>query len=427
MVYSPTNPIKTLIFWKHLQNNNGDTMNKYIIIATALALFTFAATTPAYAMTNHQAGDLFYKAQTGDQTALSSLVSAAQGGDANAESWLEKLSAQNHANWEFGMGNAYYYGHGVPQNYAKAIYWYKKSAKQGYARAEGILGDAYYNGHGVPQNYAEAIYWYKKSAKQGYAREECNLGNAYYYGHGVPQNYAKADYWFEKAANRGYAGAEFNLGNDYANGQGVPQSYAKANYWYEKAAKQGSAGAEFNLNIDYYKGEGVPQNSMTALHWLKKVAAQGYQPAKRAVLFIENGSTGRAIPLQQKMEARAKLQAEDMAAVARARQAAENPRQAAENQRLSAIFSNEIGERVKRHWEPFFAPNLHCLVRIELSPQGQLEGQPTLTRSSGNAQFDLAVIAAIEAAAPFPPPIGLSYSQFKVVNIVFSAKELSNG
>lgn len=50
-----------------------------------------------------------------------------------------------------------------------------------------------------------------------------------------------------------------------------------------------------------------------------------------------------------------------------------------------------------------------------------------ITQSSGNAPFDSAVIAAIEAAAPFPPPIGLSYSEFKVVNIFFSAKELSNG
>ena len=102
-------------------------------------------------------------------------------------------------------------------------------------------------------------------------------------------------------------------------------------------------------------------------------------------------------------------------------------KQAAENNRLSALFGHQIGERVIRHWQVVFSPNLHCLVRIELSPQGHLEGTPAITQPSGNAKFDSAVISAIEAAAPFPPPIGLSYSEFKVVNIVFSAKELSNG
>lgn len=99
----------------------------------------------------------------------------------------------------------------------------------------------------------------------------------------------------------------------------------------------------------------------------------------------------------------------------------------ATNQRLSALFGNQIGERVKRHWRPVFAPTLNCRTRIDLSPQGQLEGPPIITHPSGNAKFDAAVIAAIEAAAPFTPPIGLSYSEFKVIRIDFSAKELSSG
>ncbi len=154
----------------------------------------------------------------------------------------------------------------------------------------------------------------------------------------------------------------------------------------------------------------------------KAAAAQRAAELKRQLARqqAKAAEAARAKALQQQMEARAKLQAE-------ANMAAALAKQAAENQRLSAIFGSEIAERVKRHWQPVFAPNLHCRVSIELSPQGQLEGQPTVTQSSGNAQFDSAVIAAIEAAAPFPPPIGLSYSEFKVVNIVFSAKELSNG
>ncbi len=104
-------------------------------------------------------------------------------------------------------------------------------------------------------------------------------------------------------------------------------------------------------------------------------------------------------------------------------------KQSAENQRLSSLFGYQIAERVRVHWQPVFASNLglQCRLEIKLSPQGQLAGPPTVTQPSGNAKFDAAVIAAIEASAPFPPPSGLPYSEFKVVNIVFSAKELSNG
>ena len=170
------------------------------------------------------------------------------------------------------------------------------------------------------------------------------------------------------------------------------------------------------------------QKAAAAKAAAEKQAAQKAAAAQRAAELKQQlaqqqakaAEAARAKALQQQMEAGAKRQAE-------ANMAAALAKQAAENQRLSTIFGSEIAERVKRHWQPVFAPNLHCRVSIELSPQGQLEGAPAITQSSGNAQFDSAVIAAIEAAAPFPPPIGLSYSEFKVVNIVFSAKELSNG
>ena len=124
-----------------------------------------------------------------------------------------------------------------------------------------------------------------------------------------------------------------------------------------------------------------------------------------------------------------KASADQRAAVLKqfAEQAAASAQPSAENQRLSALFGNQIGERIKRHWNPVWAPSLHCQIKIELSPQGQLEGPPIITHSSGNAKFDVAVVTAIDAAAPFAPPSGLPYSEFKVVNVVFSAKELSNG
>ena len=73
---------------------------------------------------------------------------------------------------EYRLGNNYYYGQGVPKNYAKAVYWYRKAAKQGYAPAQWQLSNAYGNGQGIPKNYAKAVYWLKKAAKGGYVKAQ---------------------------------------------------------------------------------------------------------------------------------------------------------------------------------------------------------------------------------------------------------------
>ena len=73
----------------------------------------------------------------------------------------------------YRCGNAYYYGKGVPKNYAKADYWYQKAAEQGYALAQYKLGLAYNNGRGVSKNYAKSYYWmYKAAGKRGYIIEK---------------------------------------------------------------------------------------------------------------------------------------------------------------------------------------------------------------------------------------------------------------
>ena len=45
----------------------------------------------------------------------------------------------------------------------------KESAEQGYASAQLCMGEVYYNGHGVSQDYKQAVKWYQKVAGQGHA------------------------------------------------------------------------------------------------------------------------------------------------------------------------------------------------------------------------------------------------------------------
>jgi hypothetical protein len=62
---------------------------------------------------------LLKKAMRGDVSALINLEYSAKSGDARAETYL---------------GIAYYYGKGMPQEYAKAVYWFQKAKKKNEIR-----------------------------------------------------------------------------------------------------------------------------------------------------------------------------------------------------------------------------------------------------------------------------------------------------
>jgi uncharacterized protein len=76
-------------------------------------------------------------------------------------------------------------------------------ADQGSGHAQGVLGCAYFFGEGIPQDYAEAAKWLHKAADQGNAYAQSMLGDAYFFGEGVPQDYVLAHMWCNLAAAQG--------------------------------------------------------------------------------------------------------------------------------------------------------------------------------------------------------------------------------
>lgn len=82
------------------------------------------------------------------------------------------------------------------------------------------LGDRYYTGDGVPQDYVQARCCYKKAAAQGYAGAQYSLGLIYEEGHGVRPDYRRARKWYAKVAAQGYAKAQFALGQFFCDGLG---------------------------------------------------------------------------------------------------------------------------------------------------------------------------------------------------------------
>jgi hypothetical protein len=125
----------------------------------------------------------------------------------------------------------------------------RTAADQGDARAQYSLGFMYYFGEGIPQDYAEAVRWYRLAAEQGLAGAQYNLRDMYDNGKGVPQDDAEAVRWYRLAAEQGDAGAQYSLGIMYDNGQGVPQDYVMAHMWANLAAAQGNVLASKNCGI----------------------------------------------------------------------------------------------------------------------------------------------------------------------------------
>lgn len=90
-------------------------------------------------------------------------------------------------------------------DYSKAVPLFRRLAKKGDATAQCNLGNHYYNGEGVPQNYKQAVYWYRKAADQELADAQYRLGICYELGRGVKKNGNKALYWYKRALKSGEA------------------------------------------------------------------------------------------------------------------------------------------------------------------------------------------------------------------------------
>ncbi len=81
----------------------------------------------------------------------------------------------------------------------------KNNASSVFADANALnnLGERYYYGRGVEQDYKKAVECYRKAAELGLAEAQCNLGYCYKTGYGVERDLNMAVRWFRKAAEQG--------------------------------------------------------------------------------------------------------------------------------------------------------------------------------------------------------------------------------
>lgn len=70
------------------------------------------------------------------------------------------LAEQGLLNAQFNLGQIYYFGDGVVQDYPLAMQWFKRAAEQGDKAAQAYVGSMYLRGDGVPADATEAHRWF---------------------------------------------------------------------------------------------------------------------------------------------------------------------------------------------------------------------------------------------------------------------------
>lgn len=182
---------------------------------------------------------------------------------------------KGHVKAQFAIGNMYYLGEGLSQDFVQARYWYAKAAKKGHAKAMYNLGVIYGNGNGVDVNFAKALDYFKKSEKKGDAFASYAIGLTYLGGYGVEPDTTKAIRLWQESADKGVVEAEFELGHYYYYGE---IDYDKALEWLERAANHGNVDGQYLLAKLY---EYRLKNYEQSFYWYLQAANQGYAAAER--------------------------------------------------------------------------------------------------------------------------------------------------
>lgn len=125
-------------------------------------------------------------------------------------------------------------------DFAAALTEMRPLAEAGDAAAQFYLGNMYFMGDGLPQDYAEAVRLYRLAADQGMAQAQTRLGFLYDQGEFVSLDDTEAVRWYRLAADQGYASAHTLLGLMYLNGEGVRQDYIAAHMWHNIGCALGS-------------------------------------------------------------------------------------------------------------------------------------------------------------------------------------------
>jgi hypothetical protein len=140
------------------------------------------------------------------------------------------------------LGHCHRYGWGTAADMAQAVLWYRQAITLFDAKV--ALGDLYYEGAGVEQNYREAWRWYEQAlAQHEDAYVSYCVGFCLLHGQGVKRDVRRALTHLRRAASQGDANAQYELGSVLYQGLAGEPNARQALRWLRQAAALGHEGA----------------------------------------------------------------------------------------------------------------------------------------------------------------------------------------
>lgn len=184
---------------------------------------------------------------------------------------LSKLDSKN-SDILNNLGNLYYNGYGLEQDYFKARDYFELSANLKNSYGLYNLGYLYYYGKGVEQSYTKAKEFYEKSSKLNNPYAFNSIGTLYKRGLGVDQEYKKAEYYYNIAFELNVSDAMYNLGYLYYNGYGVEQDYKKSKFYYKKGIILNNTFCMNAMGFMHENGKGAKINYEKSRKYYEKAA-----------------------------------------------------------------------------------------------------------------------------------------------------------
>lgn len=192
-----------------------------------------------------------------------------------ANSELERQCNNGDTGSCFDLGNLYYDGDDVKQDYNKAMGFYSKACEMGHANGCYHLGYLYNFGEGVKQDYKKASDLYNKACEMNNALGCNNLGILYYNGKGVKQDYKKTMKFVIKTCEIDTEICEDTLEELYIKNSDYKNLMDIGNNLCEKDNAFGC----ILLGGLYYNGFGVKQDYKRAIKFLNKACDLGLKDA----------------------------------------------------------------------------------------------------------------------------------------------------
>ena len=111
-----------------------------------------------------------------------------------------------------------------------------------------MLGEKYYEGDGVEQDFAISLKYFILAADAGDFDAQFSVGLMYGAGEGTKADLEKSFMYHKLAADNGHMYAQFEVGQCYKNGWGCSENINEAIKYFELSAKQGYIDAKTSLD-----------------------------------------------------------------------------------------------------------------------------------------------------------------------------------